>query len=345
MNSKKWVFMSFLTSAICLFSIIVVVYLFNLNYYFNHNYLGLAKFSGDERKYKVNYIENNQNSYDSILLGSSSTSFINENDFDDFKVFNFSVSGMIPIEYSQAIKYLESKNNKEIKNIFLNIEFFTSNHNEVKRIKKTVNIDYISEKEEYDYLIKELLNLTALKKIIIRSTNFFEPKGETYYSRWDNIHHHINNLNKSTVNHRINKGIKAHILELKKYKYNSNYKNELMELKNHNLDKIFYTFITPVAKPYMDLIITERFNSYVRWLEETIEVFNNVYIYPYSNRITDNYLETFRDNRHYNSSTGSEIVNDMFNESNNKYILLTRENLNEYIAGLQEVRAKLISLN
>jgi hypothetical protein len=346
LKKKIWVYKSIYILIISLSVIAITLYLYNSNYYFNHNLLNINKFTPNERKYKTNYLNKKENNYNSILLGSSSTSYINENDFDKFIVYNYSVSAMIPSEYQYAISHLDKNNKKRVKNIFIAIEFFTTNYNEVTRLKDLNIENYILESQEHTYFIKELLNISTLKHIL---ENILSPiEYETYYTRWENIHH-AQVLNEKIVNERIIVGInKRHIRELQKYKYYSHYKDELLSLKKNNLTKQFYIFITPVAKPYMDLILRTRFKSYVKWLKETIEVFGSIYIHPYSNSITNNYLKHFTDNRHYLPSTGKEIINSMFNKKDKydkNYNLLTKESINLYINKLAVIKKGLMNDN
>ena len=342
MKSKEWVVRSLCTVIIITCGLAVFLNLYNYNYYFNHNALNINKFQPDERKYKTNYLNNNENNYDSILLGSSSTTYINENYFEKFKVFNYSVSGMIPLEYQHAIKHLESKNKGDIKNIFIALEFFTSNYNEVTRINKFNIGHYILESEDNLYVLKELLNLASLRNIIadnVRTGDF-----EKYYIRWGNVHH-TKIFNEKLVSEKIKAGIKKHTKEFAAYTYHMRYKDELLSLKKNNSNKNFYIIITPVAKPYMDLILKNKFQSYIAWLEETVEVFESIYIYPYSNSITNNYLTNFKDNRHYYPIVGKEIVDSIFNENDNELILLTKNNIGSYLSDLVIKRKALMNDN
>lgn len=338
MNSKKWVFKSIFTLIFSISIIAIFLYLYNMNYYFNHNLLDINESNPEERKYKTNYINNKENNYNSVLIGASSTSYINENDFDDFKVFNYSLPGMIPFEYNYVISHLEKNNKEVIENIFIGLDFFTSNHNEVTRLKKQNGIRYITESQRILYPVTELLSFYTLKNILKDYLSFLDY--ESSYSRWENIHHQ-KILNDTIVSGRIKKGIEKHKKELKEYKFYPQYKDELLSLKQKHLDKRFYIFLTPLAKPYMDLILINRLDSYTRWLEETIEVFGSIYLFPYSHSITNNYLINFRDNRHYYPSVGKKIVDSMFNNSDDQHVLLTSDNLDLYINSLESIRINL----
>ena len=115
--------------------------------------------------------------------------------------------------------------------------------------------------------------------------------------------------------------------------------------KQNNLDKRVYVFIAPVAKPYMDLILKRRYESYSKWLKETVEVFDHILVYPYPNNLSNSYLTKFIDNRHYTPTVGQVMVNSMFGGSDGNHIVLNRDNLEIYLDSLDAVKMRVTSID
>lgn len=181
MSSVAWVKNSFYVILFILLAIATVNFLINENHYFEHNFLKIKKHQPDERKYKTNYIEYSKkiNKYDSLLLGSSVSTYISQKDFININMFNYAVSGMIPKEYFPTIEYFE-KNNKGLKKIYIGLEFFSTNLNEVNRIAKFNISKYINKKNKMSYLLTFLFKIPNIK---IYSDSM------TYYHRWENVHY------------------------------------------------------------------------------------------------------------------------------------------------------------
>lgn len=309
----------------------LVLYRYNQNYYFKHNLLSLQKIRPDERKYKTNLIQHQLNDYDSILLGASSTTFINENAFNGLRVYNYSVSGMIPSEYQSAISHLEANNEAKIENVFVALSFFTANQNEVSRIRQFHIGNYISESQSVRTVMSELFNFSALTNVIMDL--FSDIEHETYYMKGENIHY-ANSIPAGDAAYRITQGLSLHEKKLREFQYYENYSSELISFRNNNRGKNFFIFIDPVTKPYLDLVLRTQYDQYERWLRETVDVFGHVYIYPYENKISDNYLINFRDNRHYIPSVGTLTINSILNEHDNSLVSLEASNINEFFDAL-----------
>ena len=70
----------------------------------------------DERQQKTNYIYFKSKGYfDGILLGSSRATFVNQNDFKNMNIFNYSSSSMQPFEYKGYIDFAKKIKGKDLK--------------------------------------------------------------------------------------------------------------------------------------------------------------------------------------------------------------------------------------
>ena len=120
MSSKKFL------KIVLGFSSLIILFIFVLNFIvdplwlFNHS----SKFnqkqgSYDERQLKSNYLYYNlKDNFDGILLGSSRATFVNQNDFKNMNIFNYSSSSMQPFEYKGYIDFAKKVKEKDL-NILL----------------------------------------------------------------------------------------------------------------------------------------------------------------------------------------------------------------------------------
>ena len=117
------------------FSLIIIVLgsIMSFNFYidplwtFNHsNPYNDVQTVIDERQQKVNRIHYQPFEYDTLLIGSSRTTYINQNDFQDMNVYNFAASDLAFKEYKSFINYAKSENDGEFKRIIIGVDFFES---------------------------------------------------------------------------------------------------------------------------------------------------------------------------------------------------------------------------
>ena len=307
-------------------------YILNNNFYFNHNLVKFDKFSPDERKYKSNYLYNNKlsNDFDTVILGSSITTFLDQKRFYPSNAYNFSVNGMIPAEYKPALNYLEKYNLVDVETVVLGLEFFVSNINEVKRINASNIEKYLTTKNDMLSLMEYLISVDN----IIQPIQSLLGRNTTFYSYSSNVKSH-DKLSLREVKYNIKHGLKRAADELDRYKYDENYKRTLKDFVDSNKDKDMIVFISPQSYPYIELLLDLKFDEYSRWIKETISIFGKVLYFNYPNKITINYLNNYQDARHYTNETGNIIIDDIVNKSRNNYVLLTKENVDSFLERLK----------
>ena len=89
--SQKWIKKYVLITIFILSFIDLINYIMDPFWTFNHSH----KFNNfqkgiNERQQKSNYIYFTDKKYDTLLLGSSRTTYMNPNSFENYKVFNYS---------------------------------------------------------------------------------------------------------------------------------------------------------------------------------------------------------------------------------------------------------------
>ena len=107
---------------------------------FSHSHkFNSIQYASNEREQKSNLLYFREANYDGLLLGSSRVTFLNQKDFDNIKVFNYSFSLATPEEYLKYVEFAKKQNKKDFEYIIIGLDFFGSN----KNIEKNANPDDI----------------------------------------------------------------------------------------------------------------------------------------------------------------------------------------------------------
>jgi len=328
-------------------SVFIVGLIGSVNYFvdplwnFTHSNKFNTKQEGfDERQQKTNYIYSHKaQNYDGILLGSSRTTYFNQNDFKNMNTFNYASNSMFPHEYKGYIDFAKKIKGNDLNHIIIGSDFFGTN------IPKDVKFEspefYIQNTTSLFYKYKMLFSIDALKKSISNIKISFNEADE-YYDR-DNIKHAIKvseakRLKRYTVN------IKRHTLELigPNYIYNNEYIKYLKQIKQENPDTKFIIFTSAVTADLLVSIIknANRINEYERWLRELVEVFGEVHHFMTINSITKN-LQNYPDDDHAYPSILKLIANKISNHENKNIpkdfgILIKKENIDQHLETLKK---------
>jgi hypothetical protein len=313
MGGKKW-----LKVWISIIIIINIPVIGILNFFidpiwmFKHsNYFNRIQTTLDEQRSKTYFIKNHKGEYDSILIGSSRTSYYSQNEFKNMKVFNYAFSSNCKVyRYFDFIKNFESIN--DTKNIIVGLDFIGSRKykNEdrvldIKTIKEKINkinnstiIDYI---QKYLTIDSTQYSLGNIKKSIINR------KYDAVYDR-NNIKY-ANKLNENDVTKNANNRAKTYYYP-RTVKYDKNYISDLKTLKLINSNTNLIIFTTPLSKPFLKYINShdELKNTYYKWINDLVNVFDKVYFTTYMNDLAINYNKHSKDGDHYYPYVGKEIT-------------------------------------
>ena len=331
MKAKKWIKIFILGAIFTTCFIGIFNFTIDPLWTFSHTNKFNNKQDGfDERQQKTNYLYNKGlENYDGILLGSSRATFINQEDFSNMNIYNYSSAALLPTEYKGYIDFAKKIKGKDLKYIIIGSDFFGTN--ELK--KKVLDSEfYIKNTENIFYKYKMLLSIHTFKKSIRTIENSILGN-EQYYDR-NNIKYYTKVSEEERIR-RFNRNIKKHILELNKdsYKYNNEYINILKEIKENNPNTKFIIFTSAITADLLVSIVknAEREKEYERWLKELVDVFGEVEHFMTVNTITRN-LQNYPDDDHAYPSIVKLIANKLSNTKNNEIpedfgILLTKENI------------------
>lgn len=301
----------------------------------SHNFNDIQE-AFNERQQKTNYITFHDFEYDSLLLGSSRTTYLNQNDFKDYKVYNYAVSSMSVQEYNGYIEYAKRLKGSDFETIIIGLDFFATRED---REPENPRI-YIDNTNEFLYRFKSLISVDtfkhSIKNFVASYKNEYNPSFLRNYDRANVAN--LNKRNEGVITQNIENTVIQYSEKVydKTYKYNENYIEILKELKMNNPNTKFVIFTTPVSAPLFKALIKEgRINDYKRWLKDTVSVFGEVNHFMYINSITED-LSNYYDGHHYYPSVGRLIAHKLINYPDSNIpidfgLTLTPENIEEYL--------------
>jgi hypothetical protein len=303
----------------------------------------------DERQQKTNAIHYQPFDYDTLLLGSSRSTYINQNDFTGMKVFNFAVSNMSIREYNSFIEFAKKERGKEFDRIIIGLDFFKTSIDQ-SNAPRSLN-QYVKKINEPFYRYKNLLSWDLLK---YSYENFKMSKANKVLEE-----RNYNGKNVAFARvidpEKTKKQTEAKIKKFrtvfygKTYRYNPEYKNILMELKNNNPNTEFIVFTTPISTPLFEALVQEnRLDDYERWLKDIVSVFGGVYNFMYPNSVTND-ISNYFDGHHFYPPVGTLIAKSISSERaeipKDFGVYVSNQNLDVHLAEVHKKINKIIALN
>lgn len=310
---------------------------------FSHaNFLNSKQLAFDERQEKSDYLVQRQLKYDALLLGSSRTNIIEQQDIVGYSAFNFAVNAMMPEEYAAYAGFAKKHNPQQFKLLLLGVDFFGSNAN-FKGYGQKKPDHYFKNAEDPLFRYKMLLTWDVCFYSARNVRQLFAPTTHIFYDR--------NNHKKVLPVSAKYKAIQiAHdMAEFKRYLYGSTYqftdiRPQLKKLRDENSSCRFIVFTTPDSLPlWRYLLQAGRLEDYLRWLSGLVDVFGEVYDFMGENQLTSN-MENFQDAHHLTPLAAHKMVNRMLMGSSGSTqgfgTLVTRGNFTEYA---RRVRARYVN--
>jgi len=273
----------------------------------------------DERQQKTNYLYFIDNGYDELLLGSSKTTYIDQNQFQG-RVFNYAANGMVPYEYRYFIDTFTFLTHAQPKKIILGADFFGANTMQNKVLKP---MQYLTYTTENLYREKLLFNYDILKSSVRNVIN--NVKLKPHYSR-NNIKSLRPMKDEKTLDNQIEKTLP---LTNEPFEYDNNLVAYYIELKKAYPDSQFIIFTTPATTRYLaKLRDNKRLDDYRRWLWDLVTVFGEVHHFMIVDSYTSN-KHNFFDAGHFRPELGNAIAKKIEGNPLPMGIILNRDNFDQ----------------
>ena len=137
----------------------------------------------NEREQKTNYLTYHGRSFDSILIGNSRTTLINQNDFRNMKTFNYAVSAIAPSEFPGYIAYALNRSGGRVNTVYISCSFASANCRIEQGVPKPPSY-YIGMAMEPLHRLKMLTNLNLIPySYRVIKENITQPKSGIHYDR------------------------------------------------------------------------------------------------------------------------------------------------------------------
>lgn len=262
----------------------------------------------NERQQKVNTMHFQPFDYDTLLIGSSRSTYINQHDFHGMKVYNFSASNVSIQEYEPFLQYAVEQNGKPFDRVIIGLDFFKTSIDQSSGI---VNLDgYIAEMEKPLYRWKNLLSYDLLKYAY---ENFKMSKDDVNmldrsYNR-SNVAQAVR-IDPDTAFTQTKEKIKKFRKEFygETYQYNPEYKAVLQHLIETYPETEFIFYTTPISTPLFAAMVDQGLlPSYEEWITDVTEVAGGMYNFMYPNSITND-LSNYFDGHHFYPKVGTMIA-------------------------------------
>jgi hypothetical protein len=258
MNFNRWIITT------CLMALIVPGITAAINYFMDplwcfslsHKY-NSKQDDFNERQQKTNYITYHDFNYQGLIIGSSTSTNINQYLFRGISVYNYSINGLQPDEYLPYIRYAKERNGKDFEYIIMGLDFMYA----AKLPPPTFNPAAVfSETRSPLYRLKTLISLDTLK---------FSRRNFMNYLYGRHIYYDRNNVKYSTTlsrevqdyNIKLLLGLfekSDHPFAFNNYKYDEGYRSVLMQIRDDNPRTKFIIFTTPVVLRFMVLMVSYK---------------------------------------------------------------------------------------
>ncbi len=296
---KKWLKAILTLIFVSILTITSINYIMDPMWSFEHEHpYNQYQRGSNERQQKSHHLYFSSHKYNTLLIGSSRTSYINQDLwFEKGSTFNYAVSDMQPQEYIPYIDFAITQARQPIKRIIIGLDFFGAL--EYHPYISTQSSSLLEPIVNNFYRWKLLLSFKALD-YSIKNINYYRKKRPGTYRR-------NNTKNFFPTNNRTEQAyIKSNEKGLKNYQkhrystaYYENYKTILLTIKQNYPDIEFIVFTSPVSEEHFKLLINSgQYKNYERWLKESTKVFDKIHHFMYVNNFTKSSKDYFLDSNH-----------------------------------------------
>ncbi len=336
MSRKKWIKIWLYVNTLAIVGIVSLNFLIDPLWFFSHSHkLNSLQVDFDERlqkSIKLKYNENLEN-IDTLLMGSSRSTYYDQSKFGNMKVFNFAFSGAYPYEYKYFINYAKSLKKNEFDNIILGLDFYGCGYKKDKKEKP----DYLSDLDKNPlYILSNYMSLDASRYSLTNiAKSITNHAGGRSYNRNNVVLADKKNIKQ--VEERAKNKSKIY---WKNMEYDENYSNVLQGLKNQNQKSNFIIYTTPLSKPFLQVLYGNKKlkEYYFRWVRDMVLVFGKVYFFTLPNKLSENYMSYTKDGDHFYPEAVENISKIISGQKDIKGfgIIITRDNVDKVLIDLEQ---------
>lgn len=304
MSYKSWFYKILITLSLILISVISINY-FNDPLWVSdrENFFNKEQQGFNERQQKSNKIFFTKNKYDSIILGNSKVTYINQNHFLHGKLFNYAVSAMRPSEYNDYIEFFK-ENHGAAKYILLGIDFSSCLKKEEKMLKPEF---YIQNSKSDFYQLKQLLSYDSLIYSLRNLWKNFSDK-KTIYNR-DNVKIKIGYQMSNNFELNVENWEEEAKNDYKLSEYDDNFRQYLSKIRLNNPNTKIITIFLPDFSPKF-LFYSKSKEIYDKCLKDARTNSDMTYNFMHFSKLTIN-PDNYYDGSHFKVEIGKIIMDNI----------------------------------
>lgn len=342
MNDKKFTITVMAIFAILTMSVVSFNYWMDPLWQFNHAHANNdVQIVTDEREQKTANQKFVPKTANTLLLGSSRSTYIHTTAFKDWDVYNYSVANLSMREYQSMMMYA-FKQNPNYERVLLGVDFFKSSTQEAGAPRSIGN--YEAKVEKPFYRAKNLLSADVLEYSIdnyqlsrhneISQDRLYNREGNAFARKLTEEETYTQTVSKITKFEETFYG--------DSYVYFPQYKEVMTNVNNTHpeAEKIVYT--TPISTElFKALVYTGLLDEYEVWLRDLVDVYGGVWNFMYPNEVT-NKITNYFDGHHFYPEVGNLIAARMEQGEEADVpedfgVYVTKENLEEHIQMIKEL--------
>ncbi|MCH4826807.1 hypothetical protein [Planococcus halocryophilus] len=298
----------------------------------------------DEREQKTAQQFYQQVDADTLLLGSSRSTYIQPSGFQNWQVYNYSVSNLSMREYYTMMIYAFD-HNPDYQRVLLGVDFFKSSEEQAENARAITG--YETKVKKPFYRIKNLLSLDALGYAIdnvklsasnnISEDRLYNRQGDAFARKLSEEETAQDTATKITRFEDTFYG--------DHYVYYSRYKEIMQKVHDSypQAEKIVYT--TPISTElFKSLVETGLLDDYEIWLRDLVSVYGGVWNFMYPNRVTND-INNYYDGHHFYPEIGALISKRLEKGEDADVpedfgVLVTEDNIDEHLAMVRQLVAE-----
>lgn len=290
----------------------------------------------NERQQKTNYITYHDFNYDALIIGSSTSTNINQHKFKGLSVYNYAINALQPLEYPDYIAYARKRNDREFSHLFIGLDFmFTAELDPPPFKAEKIFEDTLSPL----YRIKTLVSLSTLKYSRRNFMNYLYGR-HIYYDR-SNVKYstmltrEAAEFNMARLMQHIEKSDQKY--SFNNYRNNRDYHEILKTIRDQNPNTRFVIFTTPVIQSFMTIMVRQNLlDEYEQWIRDIVDVYGECYNFMLPTMMTKDPVKYFHDPNHYYPFVADMMIDAMYNSKNPDAsgicVHITRANVDEKLA-------------
>lgn len=336
---QKWIFFTLASVFFTLSFFVSINYFMDPLWTFEHEHkYNQFQRGRKERQQKSNALYFRSASYDTILFGSSRTTYMNQYKWDK-KTFNYSVSDMQPNEYNEYLNFAITKAKHPIKRVIIGLDFFGA-LTYAPLISKEPKL-ILDEITQPFYRYKLLFSIDTLSYTNLNIQDYFKKSYGKYTYNNIKTSSPKADTNRENYEKRIQGNIETYIRDRYSKEYDENYKKDILNLITSHPDIEFVVFTTPVSSQHFNALLSQNlYQEYERWIKESVEVFGTINHFMYKNGITNNAHLYFQDSNHGYDTTYECLTNEMLkkdSECPKINMILNKENVENKLTLLKKL--------